>query len=98
VNIHVDISKLKFTKRDDRQLQKLQFIAALMDASGNFITGKEGAMELALKEDTFTRLSASGMNAALTLSAIPGPYRVRVVVQDADGKLTALNQAVEIPK
>jgi hypothetical protein len=43
-------------------------------------------------------LSAIGVNATLTLGAPPGPYRVRVVVQEAGGKMAALNQVVDIPK
>jgi VWFA-related protein len=96
--IHVDLAKLKFTERNGRQTQKLEFIGSLMDAQGNVITAKEGAMELALKEETLARMTANGVNAALTLGAPPGPYRVRVVVQDADGKMAALNQALQIPK
>jgi hypothetical protein len=96
--IHVDLAHLKFTVRDGRQLQKLTFLGALLDAGGNMVTAKEGAMDMALQEATLTRLTASGVNAALTLAAPPGAYRVRVVVRDADGKMAALNQTVEIPK
>ncbi len=96
--IHVDLAKLKFTPRDGRQTQKLTFIGALMDERGNMVTAKEGEMDLALKAETLARLTASGVNAELTLSAPPGPYRVRVVVQEAGGGMAALNQRLEIPK
>jgi VWFA-related protein len=96
--IHVDLAKLKFTQSEGRQMQKLAFIGALLDERGNMVAAKEGAMDLALKPDTLTRLTASGVNAALTLEAPAGPYRVRVVVQEAEGKMAALNQTVEIPK
>ena len=82
----------------DGRRRKLTFIGALMDANGNLVAAKEGAMDLALKQETLARMQASGVNAALTLSAPPGPYRVRVVVQDAEGKMAALNQKLEIPK
>jgi hypothetical protein len=55
-------------------------------------------MELALKKENLARMQASGIKAALTLSAPPGAYRVRIVVQDAEGKIAALSQTVEIPK
>jgi VWFA-related protein len=96
--IHVDLAKLKFTPQDGRQLQKLEFIGALMDAGGNLVTAKEGAMQMAWKPENLARMEASGVNAALTLSAPPGQYRVRVVVQDAEGRMAAVNQTVEIPK
>jgi VWFA-related protein len=96
--IHVDIDKLDFAERDGRQIQRLAFLGALMDARGKLVTAKEGAMELALKEGNLVWLSAIGVNATLTLGAPPGPYRVRVVVQEAGGKMAALNQVVDIPK
>jgi hypothetical protein len=92
--IHVDLAKLKFTESWGRQTQKLAFIAALIDANGNLAAAKEGAMDLAFKQENLARMQASGVNAGLTLSAPPGPYRVRVVVQDADGKIAALTQSV----
>jgi hypothetical protein len=96
--IHVDLAKLKFTENWGRQTQKLAFIGALMDANGNLVTAKEGAMDLALKQENLARMQSRGVNAELTLSAPPGPYRVRIVVQDAEGKMAALSQRVEIPK
>jgi hypothetical protein len=53
-------------------------------------------VDLALKEETLTRLTANGVKARLTLGAPPGQYRVRVVVQEAEGKLAALDQSAEI--
>jgi VWFA-related protein len=96
--IHVDLAKLNFTQHDDRHVQKLTFIGALLDAGGKVVVAKEGAMDLALKDETLRRLTASGVNAGLSFTAPPGAYQVRVVVQDADGKIAAQNQAVEIPR
>jgi hypothetical protein len=62
------------------------------------VAAKEGAMGLMLKQESLALMRANGLNAELTLSAPLGPYRVRVVVQDAEGKIAALNQTVEIPK
>ena len=96
--IHVDLAALKFSQHDDRHVQKLAFIGAIFDSAGKMVAAKEGSMDFALKDETFTRLTASGVNAGLTLAAPPGSYRVRVVVADAEGKMAALNQTVEIPK
>jgi hypothetical protein len=94
--IHVDIAKLKFTTQGDRQNQKLTFIAALTDARGNMAAAKEGRLELALTPPTKARLSRLGVDAQLTLGAPPGPYFVRAVVQDAEGKMAAVTQKVLI--
>ena len=56
--IHVDLAKLNFTRRDGRHVQKLMFIGALLDAGGKMVAAKEGAMDLALKDDTWARLTA----------------------------------------
>lgn len=96
--IHVDLTKLQFAERDGRYLQKLQFVGALMNEHGEMVAAKEGLMDLALTEETIARLTASGINATLGLSAPPGPYRVRVVVQESNGRMAALSQRVELPK
>jgi len=96
--IHVDVSPLKFAARGGRRVQKLICIGALVDADGNVVAAKEGVVDFALKNETLPRLMASGLSAALSLTAPPGSYRVRVVVQDADGKMASLNQSMEIPK
>ena len=96
--IHVDLNGLTFAQRDDRHVQKLTFIGALLDGSGKMVVAKEGAMDLVLKDATWARLKASGVNAGLTFAAPSGPYSVRVVVQDADGKLAAQNRAGEASK
>jgi VWFA-related protein len=96
--IKVDIAKLNFTHRDGRHFQKLTFIGALLDSGGRVVAAKEGAMDLALKDDTLARLAATGVRATLGLNAPPGPYHVRMIVQDAEGNMAALTQSVEIPK
>jgi hypothetical protein len=96
--IHVDLAKLQFAERNSRYLQKLQFIGALVNARGEMVAAKEGVMDLALTEETITRLTASGVNATLALSAQPGPYSVRLVVQESNGRMAALSQRVELPK
>lgn len=94
--IHVDLAKLPFTLTEGRQRQKLRFIGALFNAKGEMVAAKEGAMELALHEETLARLTASGINATLRLAAPAGPYRVRAVVQDDGGRLTAVNETLEL--
>jgi VWFA-related protein len=96
--IHVDLGTLKFAQREGRSIQKLTFVGALLDTAGNIVAAKEGEMDLALKKDTLAKLTASGVSAGLRLSAPPGRYLARIVVQDADGKMASLNGAVEIAR
>jgi hypothetical protein len=94
---HLDIKNLRFNEQFGIRQQKILMVAVLADADGNFVTGKEGTMTLAVKEPTFNQLSANGINATLTLVAPPGTYRMRAVLQeDLEGKVTASTQTVEI--
>jgi VWFA-related protein len=97
VGIHIDMKKLQFQKQKDRSVQTLTFLMALLDEKGNFVTGKEGAMNLALKDATLDHLMVTGLNAKLFLDAPPGVYQLRAVTQEAiEGKMTAMTTSVEI--
>ena len=51
--MHLDISKLDFAKQNDRQNQRITFVAAFFDPQGKMVTAKEGRMDLALKPETY---------------------------------------------
>jgi len=97
-SIHVDLAALQFSRLDGRHVQKLVFIGALLDSSGKMVAAKEGEMDLALKDDSLARLTGSGVNAGLKLAAPPGAYKLRVVVEDADGRMASQDRNVEIAK
>jgi VWFA-related protein len=98
IQTHVDIQKLAFQPQKDRQVQKLTFVAALFDPHGNFVAGKEAEMNLALKPESFDRLSKSGINGVMQLEAPPGLYRLRIVVQEAvHGNFSATSKEIQIP-
>lgn len=96
VQIHIDISQLQFPRRDNRRFQQLKLVAALLDSNGNLVAAKEGTMDFALSDSTYSRLFESGVNAVLNLEAPPGKYRLRGVVQETvEGKIASSLQAVE---
>jgi len=93
----VDIRELPFERQGDRYVNVLTLVAALFDAQGNMISGKEGQMQLALKPATFERFSKIGIKGGMSLEAPPGAYRLRVVVQEAKGgKMSATGRNVQI--
>jgi VWFA-related protein len=97
VTVHVDLKPLSFQKQKDREVQQLNFIVALFGPNGNFVAGKQGEIDLALKDDSFARLEASGINGSLDLQAPAGSYRLRTVTQEAvTGKLAASSQPVTL--
>ena len=98
IQTHIDIQKLPFDLQQDRHVQKLTFVAALFDTQGNFVTGKQADMELALKPDSFARFSKTGINGVMQLEAPPGAYRLRMVVRESlHGATSASTKPVQIP-
>jgi VWFA-related protein len=96
--VHLDINRLGFLDRAGVRSARINLLVALIDQQGNFVTGKEGTIDLALRESTFARLSAKGMALDFQLEPPPGRYRLRGLIEEADsGKLTAIEQVVEIP-
>jgi len=94
--LHLDIARLPLAHRSGVHTGQLTVIAALFDAAGNFVTGKECEIDFKLKNDTFGKLSA-GTTAGLTLRAPPGKYQLRCVAREGgEGKLTASSQPVVI--
>ena len=97
IQTHVGIQKLSFEQENGRRVDMLTFVAALFDASGKMIVGKEAQMQFALKPESFERFSKSGINADMALEAPPGAYRLRVVVEEAlRGEISAATQNVQI--
>ena len=95
--IHVAIDKLQFPVREERRVQQLKLAVVLFDGSGNIVAAKEGTMDFAMADATYTRLSASGINAGLNLDVLPGKYRLRAVVQEAvSGKMASSSLNIEV--
>lgn len=97
VNVHVDISTLKFDTRSERHAQQIVFISALLSDSGQFVSGKHGRMDLMLKDGSFTRFSKTGISAKTFLQAPAGHYNLRQIVRDSvEGKIYASTTGVDI--
>jgi len=97
VTIHVDLKSMPFKTENGREVERLDMVVALFDSAGNFVTGKSGEMDLALKSGTFVRLEATVVSGVLSLQAPPGSYRLRGVVQEAvSGKTAATSMAAEV--
>jgi VWFA-related protein len=97
VIMHLDVSKLEFAKQNDRQNQRITFVAAFFDQQGKMVTAKEGRMDLALKPETYDRLAGTGVNAELTFQMPPGVYKLRAVVAEAvKGGIAASTYPIDV--
>lgn len=95
---HLDVAKMRFQREDGRRVQEVSIVAALFDANGNLVVGKEGGVSFALKEPSYRALLKEGVNCTLTLVVGPGRYRLRTVVTYAGGgPLTTANHYVDLP-
>ena len=95
--LHLDLKHMTFRELFGRRDQTVLFIAVLTDAQGNFITGKEYNIDLALKQDTYERNLEGGFNATALLQAPKGKYRLRGVAEVGSGAFTATTLEIEIP-
>jgi hypothetical protein len=92
----VNLNGLHFAQKDGRRAQTLSFVAALFRENGDFVSGKAGEFKLALKDATFAQFSATGISTQVSIDAPPGNYRLRGVVSDSEGKITASTLGVQI--
>jgi len=95
---HVDLARMHFQKTGDRNVDDLTVVAAIFDRDGNFLTGTERVVSMKLRDETFQKLSHSGVTVRTSFDLKPGDYVVRLVVRDANAALlSAQNGVVEIP-
>jgi hypothetical protein len=98
VKIHVDISLLHFRKEADRNIDTLLFETAVFDQDGKYVAGKQGSLDLRLKDANLPKFTQSGINAVTKFQVKPGTYRIRELVHDTESKeLSAVNCNVPAP-
>jgi hypothetical protein len=95
---HVDLAHVRFSKSGGRNQDDLTVVAAIFDRDGNFVTGTQRTVIMNLRDDTFQRLSRTGVTVRTSFDLKPGDYVVRLVVRDSNASaLSAENGVVEIP-
>ncbi|MGH9520218.1 MAG: VWA domain-containing protein, partial [Terriglobales bacterium] len=97
VTVNVNAAHLTFIRSQGRRGQKLTMLAGLFDPSGKFVSGERGELDLAFKDATYKLYCTRPLSPEFALSAPPGAYLLRVVVQElSDGKLSAHSLPVRI--
>jgi VWFA-related protein len=95
---HFDVKGVHFRKADGRINDNLTIATAIFDENGNFVTGGEKIVTMKLLDNTYERLSRSGLTVKSSFDVKPGTYLVRLVVRDGEGaEMAARNGAVVIP-
>ena len=95
----VDLKQIRLRKADGRNRNDVTIVAAVFDANGNFIAGKQKTLQLRLRDETVRWLEQRSLVTLDTdFDLQPGAYLVRLVVRDAeDQDLMAENAGVQIP-
>lgn len=95
---HIDVKNLHFRKDQDRSKDTLVVVAGLFDRNGNFVSGTQRTLDMALRDQTLNVLSTNGISVPANFEVTPGNYTIRVVVRDAEGQMMAArNGVVQIP-
>jgi len=95
--LRVDVKALPFLERSGRRHARLNFIAALLDRQGNFVTGREGSIEFSLRKTSYEWLAGRGLTTRFQIEAPPGDYQLRLVAEEpSQNRVTALSQAVVV--
>ena len=97
VLVRVDARRLRFRKVDGRNCNDVTVISALFNRNGKFISGSEKVLQMRLKDETLGSQMLSGVPLKTSFDVKSGSYLVRLVVRDDGGRLTAQNDAVDIP-
>jgi VWFA-related protein len=93
-----DLKGVHFRKSDGRSNDALTIVTAIFDENGNFVTGGEKILTLRLLDNTYERLSRSGLTVKSSFDVKPGTYMVRLVVRDGEGaEMAARNGSLVIP-
>jgi hypothetical protein len=95
---HFDLKGVHFRKAEGRSNDDLTIATAIFDRNGNFVIGGEKIITMKLLDQTYDRLSRSGLTVKSSFDVKPGTYMVRQVVRDGEGaQMAARNGAVVIP-
>ena len=93
-----DLRGVHFRKAEGRSNDALTIVTAIFDENGNFVTGGEKILTLRLLDNTYERLSRSGLTVKSSFDVKPGTYLVRLVVRDGEGaEMAARNGSLVIP-
>jgi VWFA-related protein len=94
----VSLKDIKLRLADDRNCNEVRFTAAVFDANGKLVSGREQVLDMKMTGETLARNRESGITLRSDFFVKPGPYLVRMVVRDAEGQqITAQNSSIDAP-
>ena len=96
VPFNLPLPGISFRKVDGRNANGLTVVTAVFDNNGNLLSARQQQFDLRLKDETLARKAEPGVTGRATFDLEPGSYLVRLVVRDAEGRLSAVNTPVDL--
>jgi hypothetical protein len=94
----LDIKAMRFRMEDGKHSNDVNFATAIFDNDGNYVIDGGKLVKLRLENDTFDKLSHTGLVVKSSFDLKPGTYLIRQVVRDSEGaQMAARNGTVVIP-
>jgi hypothetical protein len=98
VVLHLDFNGMRFRNVEGKHLNDVNFVTAIFDENGTYITGSDKTVKLNVPEETFQKMLRTGVAVRATFDLKPGKYVIREVVHDSEGaQMAARNGTVVIP-
>jgi hypothetical protein len=94
----LEIKSMRFRMVDGKHSNEVNFATAIFDDDGNYVIDGSKLVKLRLENDTFERLSHTGLVVKSSFELKPGKYLIRQVVRDSEGaQMAARNGTIVIP-
>jgi VWFA-related protein len=92
--LHVDAKSIQFQKRDGRNRDKLTIMFGLFDGNGGLLAALEEQVPLDFDDQNLHASVDKGLNVQSDLELKPGTQFVRMVLRDAEGQMSTVNEVV----
>lgn len=94
---HLDTRSLHFHKEGARNQNTVIFVSAILDRSGNLVTGQQWQAKVDVPDDALPKLLSDGIDVKMSFQLKPGTYTIREVVTDSEEHhMTSFSRSVEI--
>ena len=97
VQTRIDLKKIRFHKRENRNQNIFTILTVVYDANGRYVDGWETRIDFNLTDPGFKNVMDEGLMAQARFQLEPGSYKVKAVVREAgETKLGSATKTIEI--
>ncbi len=97
VQTRVDVRKIHFQKRENRNRNIFTIVTVVYDANNQYVEGRETDIDFNLTDPNYKNVMEEGLRSQARFELGPGNYRVRAVVREAgETKMGTATKTVEI--